>query len=523
ASSSTAWTMTVLQAADPGPDGVVCTADDVHGAVLQFVSNAAVSPGAVPPIDYHVLVATDARDGTVALNTAVVSAPDNRQSAQDRTFVGYITLRSAAEVRIFKTADQPTVEVAPDQIGYTLTWSDTEATDVGKTQWIDVLPYVGDSRGSAFSGSLALASIDLHGATSGVTVEYTDATPSSVAPDPSAASNQPSGSTTWCTQSSFGSTGCPSSMGDVTAIRITINDLHSGDTGSLHLIEQPTGNVEGDAYANDVGPGRAAALQLAVPESNVVQVDVVASSIGRRVWLDANHDGIQDPGEAGLAGVTLDYSGTVGSVSVSGSVVTGADGVYTLPNLHSGTYRVVVDASTLPAGLVPTYDLDNGTVNPDGDSGDVVLAQDTDRTDVNFGYAPAPPPPPSSSTPPPSSSTPPPPPSSSSTPPPPPSSSSTPPPPPSSSSTPPPSSSTPPPPSSSGSPSTSATVLPTSGSSSRSALVEPSATSHRPHSGSGGALAVTGSDAGALLALAAALTACGALLLTLARRRKRHG
>ena len=52
-------------------------------------------------------------------------------------------------------------------------------------------------------------------------------------------------------------------------------------------------------------------------------------------------------------------------------------------NLNAGTYTVKVVASSLPAGLTPTYDLD-GVATPN--TATLSLAAGANRTDVDFGY-----------------------------------------------------------------------------------------------------------------------------------------
>jgi fimbrial isopeptide formation D2 family protein/uncharacterized repeat protein (TIGR01451 family) len=117
------------------------------------------------------------------------------------------------------------------------------------------------------------------------------------------------------------------------------------------------------------------------------------SSIGDRVWLDRDGDGVQDGGEPGieLVTVTLTWFGPDdvpgGGDDVVLTTETDADGDYLFPALPGGEYTVVVDDddADFPAGVDPTYDRDGGTSTPDGAT-EVTLAAATDLVDVDFGY-----------------------------------------------------------------------------------------------------------------------------------------
>lgn len=67
-------------------------------------------------------------------------------------------------------------------------------------------------------------------------------------------------------------------------------------------------------------------------------------SIGDYVWFDADKDGIQDPDEPGVNGVTVElYNWTLDRVKVAETVTTahsGKDGWYSFYNLPCGLYRV---------------------------------------------------------------------------------------------------------------------------------------------------------------------------------------
>ncbi len=105
------------------------------------------------------------------------------------------------------------------------------------------------------------------------------------------------------------------------------------------------------------------------------------ASLAGIVWFDQNADGSQ------LSDPPLDNVRV--SIVVDGvttEILTDATGYYEFTGLIAGTYTVVVDETTLPLGLrLPTYDRDNGLVNPDGEAV-VPLTPTQAVTDAHFGY-----------------------------------------------------------------------------------------------------------------------------------------
>jgi hypothetical protein len=144
----------------------------------------------------------------------------------------------------------------------------------------------------------------------------------------------------------------------------------------------PTFDLDGTATANT------AAVALASGQSRT-DVDFGyrgTASLGNRVWLDYDADGVQDAGEIGLDGVTVQLLDT--NNVVIASAVTAGDGTYTFPNLLAGTYKVRVVTSTLMSGAAQTYDLDGiGTAH----LATAAVAAGQARTDADFGYRVAPP------------------------------------------------------------------------------------------------------------------------------------
>lgn len=75
---------------------------------------------------------------------------------------------------------------------------------------------------------------------------------------------------------------------------------------------------------------------------------VAYASLGDKVWLDTNNDGIQDAGEPGISGVAVTLTKPDGSTV---STTTDANGAYQFTNLIPGTYSV---SFATPSGYKPT-------------------------------------------------------------------------------------------------------------------------------------------------------------------------
>ena len=92
----------------------------------------------------------------------------------------------------------------------------------------------------------------------------------------------------------------------------------------------------------------------------------IAGSIGDRIWLDGDGDGVQDTGEVGIANITvmLTSSGGFTYTAMTKTVTdtvndTVVSGHYIFEALPLDSYTVTVDLTTLPANLAQTFDEDD--------------------------------------------------------------------------------------------------------------------------------------------------------------------
>lgn len=119
--------------------------------------------------------------------------------------------------------------------------------------------------------------------------------------------------------------------------------------------------VTADAGADDTkdsdvtganGAGTTASFTLIADAVNMtidagLRATTALNSIGDFVWYDLNKNGIQDPGEAGVPGITVTlYNATTGAVVKT--TTTNAQGLYMFTDVAAGSYTI--GFSNLPAG-----------------------------------------------------------------------------------------------------------------------------------------------------------------------------
>ena len=114
-------------------------------------------------------------------------------------------------------------------------------------------------------------------------------------------------------------------------------------------------------------------------------------SVGDTVWNDKNRNGVQNPGEPGIAGVSvsigIDLNGD-GTPDFTTTTTTDANGRYLFDSLPAGAHTIRIDPATLPPGIQPSFDPD-GTL--DG-TFTIRLGAGENNREVDFGYDFPPPP-----------------------------------------------------------------------------------------------------------------------------------
>ena len=89
------------------------------------------------------------------------------------------------------------------------------------------------------------------------------------------------------------------------------------------------------------------------------------AGLGNYVWNDINNNGIQDPNEEGIPGITVTLYAADGTTPIS-TAITDANGAYSFVNLEPGTY--VVGFSGIPVGSTLSPSLQGGNTGLDSDA-----------------------------------------------------------------------------------------------------------------------------------------------------------
>jgi uncharacterized repeat protein (TIGR01451 family) len=186
-----------------------------------------------------------------------------------------------------------------------------------------------------------------------------------------------------------------------------VNDLRPG-TYTVTEPTQPTGTSNGATVVGSAGGTATPVLTLPSSVTGIVLATSGATSTGNnfaeipsnsvlsgRVWLDTNNNSVIDGAEVGIAGVTIELSGTdTAGRPVARTTTTAADGSYSFDQLAPGTYTLrepVQPAGTVNGATVPGSSGGTATSPATAPStlSAITLGVGATATGNNFGEVPA--------------------------------------------------------------------------------------------------------------------------------------
>lgn len=244
---------------------------------------------------------------------------------------------------------------------WNLRWANTTGrTTVAAPDVLFVLPYSGDPNGSEFAGSIGLGALPAAPTveSSGDAVAgqwlFTSAAPTQLAQPVSVfARAARSAPVKWCDAAEISTLGCPASLAQVTAARFVQSEsLGAGATVVARVGLLPTGSAAGDVYVASFGASSTTFAGQQVV-SNAASTRVLGFSMGDRLWIDVDRDGVFTEGvdRPGPAGVAVDIVAIAanGSERVVQTVTTAADGSWHARKLDAGSYVARIKADRFGA------------------------------------------------------------------------------------------------------------------------------------------------------------------------------
>lgn len=229
-----------------------------HQVLVWNVGTTTAAPGVfiqLPLITFQAVSDISITNNTTLTNNAGITDSLEPGSPSHTSSAG-VQISSAGGFIINKTTSTPTILVG-GTISWQLLYANAGATGINSTDQIDVLPWIGDGRGTSFHGTITLNTVT---ATNGETIQYTKAAPNAINRDPACVSNggslpQPGtcgsfAATVWCAALTGGT--CPlADKSDVTGIRILGGALGVGSgTKTIAVTAVTANNIFTDQYWN---------------------------------------------------------------------------------------------------------------------------------------------------------------------------------------------------------------------------------------------------------------------------------
>jgi uncharacterized repeat protein (TIGR01451 family) len=272
----------VAGSASPEP---TITTDAQGRQVLTWVLNG-VPTNVANDLTYQAVADDTVEPGQTLTNTVTTSL----RGETSRPAVANVTTSSSGYTLLAKTTDQWFIG-NPDGSGdgegsWTVTLRSADPLPQDYTDTIDVLPYIGDGRGTSYTGTYDVTSIDVP---AGATVYYTTADPATIKEDPAdptngAAGNPAGNSVGWST----------TPVANPTAVRVIGGVLDAGASFAFTVNIATEGAQPGDVWYNNA-ESRAEHTELMMRTSEpLIMGTFYSASLKKYVqdingeWHDAN-------------------------------------------------------------------------------------------------------------------------------------------------------------------------------------------------------------------------------------------
>ncbi len=432
---------TGLALTDVLPTGIDYVSDDGSGSYSQATGIWTVGSLAVGDSATLRITATSSKTGSFT-NTAVMSALNEHDGfPANNSGSAAFSVGVSADLQVAKTVNNTTPWLN-ENVVFTVTVTNNGPDSATNAEMRDLLPagltYVSDDAGGSYNNGTGVWAIGTLANGASATIQITakatalgtitnTATVSAEEYDRNPGNNADNCSIFPKARADLAITKTADvatySTGDTIAFTLTVENLGPDDATGVAASDLLPDNAAfvstaggggydsetGDWAIGDLAVGETATLVIratagthgnilntATVEGNepdpdetnnsaTATVEPATSALGDLVWLDCNGNGIQDEGEAGIPGVTLEVLSASGT---AGSTVTDENGNWQFTGLAPGYYQVRV---TPPASyiLTATESGDDRAIDSNGDQSGTtaafLLQADTTDTTIDFG------------------------------------------------------------------------------------------------------------------------------------------
>ncbi|MGM1016997.1 MAG: DUF7507 domain-containing protein [Actinomycetota bacterium] len=379
---------TVYVPGSASPEPAVTTNDQGH-QVLTWALDG-VPTNAPQPLSYQAVADAAVAPGTVLTNTVTSAVGDETSTPA----TAQVTVSTAGYTTIGKSADTPFIpNLTGDGVGegsWTVTLRSFDPLAQAYTDTIDILPFIGDERGTEFSGDYTLTGID---AAAGATVYYTTADPATLSDDPDDVSNGGAGTVDGNTVG-WSTTFAPGA----TAVRVIGGELAPGGAQQF-TVNVATDGVEGGDVLVNRAQARDGHTELVMRTSAPITIaNFYSASLKKYVldadgeWRDANtvedyptfavgdtiryRIVVENTGQGALTGIEIsdDQQPELGAFVID-ELAPGDSEVHEYEiiaddSIGDGVVNTACAAADIPedSGVAPTINCDPAGVEIDGDA-----------------------------------------------------------------------------------------------------------------------------------------------------------
>jgi len=338
-----AGTSFVPGSASPTPEVDRIEIDGVVRQRLTWTIAPVAVNDTIAPLTFDVRFDSVPVGGEARLEAVVASTRDV-SALSARVAHRTVTVLEGGGFDAEETVDRP-VRVVGDDATFTLSYRNTGTTILPNSSLITILPHDADGRGT--TGERAELGGPLSSAAPTDVIRYTTRPSDELSHDPVHPSNLEGGETIWCLADDFGIDDCPASFAAVTGVRVERSEPIAAGAEVHHDLVADGASAGLETWASTFGL-RVGGIDWTAT-STVASTRAVAGSIGSRVWIDSDADGVRADDESAVAGHGVSLRGTDDrGDDVTAETETDAEGRYEFTALRPGDY--VVDFGAAPHG-----------------------------------------------------------------------------------------------------------------------------------------------------------------------------